>query len=113
MQANSEEARFDLARKLTTIDAHQRHSFLEATVSAMDAHLRYYQRSFEVGHQHLISGHEYMPALHASAEDTSLSNSRLCHIRMPYLAKVHTACRQMGPSCVLRDQTACIKLSHM
>ena len=44
----SEEARFDLARKLTQVDAQQRYSFLEATVSAMDAHMRYYQRSAEV-----------------------------------------------------------------
>ena len=44
----SEEARFDLARKLTLVDAQQRYSFLEATVSAMDAHMRYYQRSAEV-----------------------------------------------------------------
>ena len=37
-----------MARRLTDIDSRQRHSFLEATVSAMDAHVRYYQRSMEV-----------------------------------------------------------------
>lgn len=48
MQALAEEARFEVARRLTDIDARQRHSFLEATVCAMDAHVRYYQRSMEV-----------------------------------------------------------------
>ncbi|MCJ1423626.1 hypothetical protein MMC29_001510 [Sticta canariensis] len=47
-QVQSEEARFDLARKLTEVESSQRYSFLEAMVGAMDAHLRFFQRSFEV-----------------------------------------------------------------
>ena len=47
-QALAEEARLDVAKRLTGVDSKQRYSFLEATVSAMDAHVRYYQRSMEV-----------------------------------------------------------------
>ena len=47
MQTLSEEARFDLTRKLTEADCTQRYSFLEAMVGAMDAHMRFFQRSFE------------------------------------------------------------------
>ncbi|KAK9788851.1 hypothetical protein WJX73_007548 [Symbiochloris irregularis] len=47
-QLQSEEARFDLTRKLTEADCCQRYSFLEAMVGAMDAHMRFFQRSSEV-----------------------------------------------------------------
>lgn len=48
LQLQSEEARFDLTRKLTEADCCQRYSFLEAMVGAMDAHMRFFQRSSEV-----------------------------------------------------------------
>ncbi|KAK9807526.1 hypothetical protein WJX72_001570 [[Myrmecia] bisecta] len=47
-QAAADEARFDIARKMTAVESRKRFEFLEAMVSSMDAHLRFFERGFEV-----------------------------------------------------------------
>ena len=56
MQTAAEEARFDCARKLTEMESRKRYEFLEAMLSSMDAHLRFFERGHEVCSllQHLL-----------------------------------------------------------
>ena len=51
LQLSAEEARFDCARKMTEVESRKRYEFLEAMVSSMDAHLRFFERGHEV-HTH-------------------------------------------------------------
>lgn len=52
-KAAAEEARFELARKLTEVEGRKRHEFLEAVVGSMDAHVRFFERG-----QHMLLGLE-------------------------------------------------------
>lgn len=47
-QTAAEEARFDCARKLTEMESRKRYEFLEAMLSSMDAHLRFFERGHEL-----------------------------------------------------------------
>ncbi|GAB4819633.1 hypothetical protein N2152v2_006679 [Parachlorella kessleri] len=44
----AEEARFELARKLTEVEGRKRYDFLEALVSSMDAHVRFFERGSQM-----------------------------------------------------------------
>ena len=48
VQSAAEEARFERARKMTEVESRKRYEFLEAMVSSMDAHLRFFERGHEV-----------------------------------------------------------------
>ena len=48
LQASCEEARFQCTRKLMEVNGRKRYEFLEAAVSAVDAHLRFFERRAEV-----------------------------------------------------------------
>ncbi len=47
-QTGAEDARFECARKMTELESRKRYEFLEAMVSSMDAHLRFFERGHEV-----------------------------------------------------------------
>ncbi|DBB01590.1 TPA: hypothetical protein ACH3X1_000238 [Trebouxia sp. C0004] len=47
-QTGAEEARFECARKMTELESRKRYEFLEAMVSSMDAHLRFFERGHEL-----------------------------------------------------------------
>eukprot|EP00891_Asterochloris_glomerata_P008374 jgi/Astpho2/8374/e_gw1.00122.15.1_t len=47
-QASCEEARFQCTRKLMEVNGRKRYEFLEAAVSAVDAHLRFFERGAEL-----------------------------------------------------------------
>ncbi|KAA6429276.1 MAG: hypothetical protein FRX49_00672 [Trebouxia sp. A1-2] len=47
-QAGAEDARFECARKMTELESRKRYEFLEAMVSSMDAHLRFFERGHEL-----------------------------------------------------------------
>lgn len=88
LQVQSEEARFDMARKLTEVESSQRYSFLEALVGAMDAHLRFFQRSFEVitPSSPAMAKHRNCCLLHAAAK---LFASRESQKKQSYNSKIH------------------------
>lgn len=48
VQSAAEEARFERARKMTEVESRKQYEFLEAMVSSMDAHLRFFERGHEV-----------------------------------------------------------------
>ena len=48
LQTGAEDARFECARKMTELESRKRYEFLEAMVSSMDAHLRFFERGHEV-----------------------------------------------------------------
>lgn len=48
VQSAAEEARFECARKLTELESRKKYEFLEAMLSSMDAHLRFFERGHEV-----------------------------------------------------------------
>jgi hypothetical protein len=48
LQTGAEEARFECARKMTELESRKRYEFVEAMVSSMDAHLRFFERGHEV-----------------------------------------------------------------
>lgn len=58
VQRAAEEARFECARKLTELESRKRYEFLEAMVSSMDAHVRFYERGHEVKITHLYKPQE-------------------------------------------------------
>ncbi|KAL3136510.1 hypothetical protein ABBQ38_005760 [Trebouxia sp. C0009 RCD-2024] len=47
-QSAAEEARFERARKMTEVESRKQYEFLEAMVSSMDAHLRFFERGHEL-----------------------------------------------------------------
>lgn len=47
-QTGAEDARFECARKMTELESRKRYEFLEAMVSSMDAHLRFFERGHEL-----------------------------------------------------------------
>ena len=55
-QAAAEEARFEVARKLTELEGRKRHEFLEALALTMDAHVKFFARGHEVGGSHGTAG---------------------------------------------------------
>ena len=49
-QALAEEARFEASRALTELQGRKRYEFLEAMVSSVDAHLRFFENGVKVNH---------------------------------------------------------------
>ena len=48
VQTAAEEARFGCARKMTELESRKRYEFLDAMLSSMHAHLRFFERGHEV-----------------------------------------------------------------
>ena len=49
-QAAADEARFEASRALTELQGRKRYEFLEAMVSSVDAHLRFFENGVKVNH---------------------------------------------------------------
>ena len=71
MQTAAEDARFDCARKMTEVESRKRYEFLEAMVSSMDAHLRFFERGHEVRLCLLVYVSMCAPSAHTSSVQVS------------------------------------------
>ncbi|KAI7840581.1 hypothetical protein COHA_005734 [Chlorella ohadii] len=47
-KAAADEARFEVARRFTQVESRKRYEFLEMMVTAVDAHLRYFERGYQL-----------------------------------------------------------------